>query len=171
MKIGIDKGHCIVGVDTGAQGCGKKEELLTREVGNLVCELLKSKGHEVVDCTIDRASSNLESLSLRVNKANDSDCDVFLSIHFNASNGDGHGTEVYVYDTKDITNKIGTKICLNFEKLGYRNRGVKVNKELYVIKHTCMPAMLVECCFVDNKYDMENYNPMIFAEAIVNGLV
>ena len=171
MKIGIDKGHCIVGVNTGAQGCGKKEELLTREVGSIVYELIKSKGYDAIDCTVDKARTNTESLNLRVRNANNSRCNLFLSIHFNSYNGDGHGTEVYIYDTKDVTSNIGKRICSNFEKLGYKNRGVKVNKDLYVIKNTSMPAMLIECCFIDNKNDMDKYNPVLFAEAIVNGLL
>ncbi|OXX84606.1 hypothetical protein AVM15_03405 [Paraclostridium benzoelyticum] len=171
MKIGIDKGHCLGGANTGAQGLGRKEEQLTREVGNLVEILLRQHDVEVVNCTVDRANSNSESLNLRVKKANNNDCDLFVSIHFNASDGRGNGTEVYIYNQSDITNSMGQKICSNFEKLGYQNRGVKVNKDLYVIKKICMPAMLVECCFIDNKKDMDNYDPRLFAESIVKGLI
>lgn len=171
MKIGIDKGHCLSGANTGAQGLGRKEEYLTREVGNLVETLIRQHGVEVVNCTVDKASNNSESLSLRVKKANSNRCNLFVSIHFNASDGRGNGTEVYIYSKSDITHSIGNKVCSNFEKLGYRNRGVKTNPNLYVIKHTSMPAMLIECCFIDNDHDMDRYNAEKFANAIVNALV
>ena len=103
MKFCIDCGHTISGADTGAIGCGKLEQNLTREVGMKVIAKLQALGHTVVNCTVDYASSMSESLATRVNKANNNGGDLYVCIHFNASNGLGHGTEVFTYNGKELT--------------------------------------------------------------------
>ena len=54
--------------------------------------------------------------------------------------------------------------------LGFKNRGVKINKKLYVLNHTKAPAMLIECCFVDDKDDVALYDFKSMASAIVYGI-
>ena len=41
---------------------------------------------------------------------------------------------------------------------------------VYVLKNTKAPAMLVECCFVDDKDDVKLYNYYEMASAIVYGI-
>ena len=167
-KFCIDCGHTLSGADTGAMGCGKLEQNLTREVGMKVIAKLQSLGHTVVNCTVDYASSMSESLSTRVNKANNAGGDLYVCIHFNASNGQGHGTEVFTHNGKELTQ--ARNVLNNICALGYSNRGIK-GANLYVINHTNMNAMLIECCFIDNASDMSKYNAENFANAIVKGLV
>ena len=168
MKFCIDCGHTLSGADTGAMGCGKLEQNLTREVGMKVIAKLQALGHTVVNCTVDYASSMSESLSTRVNKANNAGGDLYICIHFNASNGQGHGTEVFTHNGKELTQ--ARNVLNNIVALGYTNRGIK-SANLYVINHTNMNAMLIECCFIDNASDMSKYNAENFANAIVKGLV
>ena len=167
-KFLIDCGHTLSGGDTGAIGCGKLEQNLTREVGSKVIAKLQALGHTVVNCTVDYASTLSESLSARVNKANNAGGDLYVCIHFNASNGAGHGTEVFTYNGKELTQ--ARNVLNNICALGYTNRGIK-SANLYVINHTNMNAMLIECCFIDNASDMSKYNAENFANAIVKGLV
>lgn len=178
MRFGIDEGHCLSGANTGAQGCGKKEEVLTREVGKELTVLLKQEGHSVVNCTVDKASSSSDSLRLRVQKANAQSLDYFVSIHFNAcvkdEKGDGKttGTEVYVHGgSKSKAYLPAKRITENFAKLGLKNRGVRDGSRLSVVKNTNALAMLVECCFIDDKDDMKLYNAKKFAKAIAEGLL
>ena len=168
MKFLIDCGHTLSGGDTGAIGCGKLEQNLTREVGSKVIAKLQALGHTVVNCTVDYASTLSESLAARVNKANNAGGDLYVCIHFNASNGAGHGTEVFTYNGKELTQ--ARNVLNNICALGYTNRGIK-SANLYVINHTNMNAMLIECCFIDNASDMSKYNAENFANAIVKGLV
>ena len=85
MRIAIDYGHTLTGGDTGASGCGRKEQDLTREVGTRVVNLLRSVGNEVHEIRLDSCSSVNESLNWRVNKINSISLDLSVSIHFNAS--------------------------------------------------------------------------------------
>ena len=167
-KFLIDCGHTLSGGDTGAIGCGKLEQNLTREVGSKVIAKLQALGHTVVNCTVDYASTLSESLAARVNKANNAGGDLYVCIHFNASNGAGHGTVVFTYNGKELTQ--ARNVLNNICALGYTNRGIK-GANLYVINHTNMNAMLIECCFIDNASDMSKYNAENFANAIVKGLV
>lgn len=173
MIIGRNCGHTLSGLGTGAIGNGKKEQDLTREVGFYFDEYMKKLGHKIVNCTVDYSQSQLNDI---VNKANAQHLDLFISIHFNASNGQGNGTECWIYSVKDKTKVIGDRICNNFGKIGYKNRGVKLSKDspqggLTVIDNTKSQAILVECCFIDNQSDMKKYNPKQFAKAIVEGIL
>lgn len=168
MKFGIDCGHTLTGNDYGAVGV-KAESNLTREVGVRVINKLKALGHTVINCYKDSCSSVGDSLSYRTNTANNNNVDMYVSIHFNCFNSSAHGTEVFTYNGKEITQ--ARNILNNICALGYSNRGLKDGSSLYVLKHTKMKAMLVECCFCDNKEDMTKYNAENMANAIVKGLV
>ena len=166
MKIAIDLGHNCKG-DRGAVGI-KKEDDLIFDVGQKLIRLLEGEGHEVVNVTPRNAISVMNSLFQRVLTANKHHCDLFVSLHFNAFNSLAFGTEVYAVSTRAKT--IGARIATEIAKLGFFNRGVK-SRNFYVIKHTKMPAVLVECCFCDSRRDMMLYDPVLMAIAIKNGIV
>lgn len=168
-KILLDYGHTLSGADTGAQGCGYREENCTRDVGRKVKEILEANGHTVVVVSCDSANSLGESLAYRVNKANTEGGDLFVSIHLNAFNGEAYGSEVYTYGAKEIPE--AKTILKNLAKLGYYNRGIKNGSGLYVIKNTSMRSMLVECCFIDNYSDMSRYSSYLIAKAIAEGVM
>ena len=120
MKIAIDKGHCLCGFDTSADGRsvgGFLESEYDRILGNKIIELLKANGQEVVDVTVDNGnqfSSMYGSLSARTSKANANNVDLYVAIHFNA--GGGQGTEVY-YATGDTSGDICNRIQKNLVAL------------------------------------------------------
>ena len=165
MKIALDFGHTLRGADTGAEGNGRREQDCTREIGNKLYNKLVNSGYEVKIVSVDSANSVNESLSARVNNANNWGADLYISIHLNS--GGGTGTEVFTYKGQENTyaRNILNSIC----SLGYANRGIK-GSNLYVINHTNMPAMLIECCFIDNAHDMGMYSATNFAEAIYRGI-
>lgn len=168
-KITVDYGHTLSGADTGASGCGKKEQDLTREVGTRVVSLLRSVGNEVHEIRKDSCSSLNESLNWRVNTINSINPDLSVSIHFNSFNGSAHGSEVWIGTG---VNDKADRILSNLSKLGLTNRGKKdgIGQGLALVKRTNPPAMLVECCFIDNQGDMSKYNADKFARAIANGI-
>lgn len=169
MIFAKNEGHCLLGPDSGAEGCGKREQDLTRLVGGLVTAKLKAKGHTVISCTVNSANSVNSALNTIVLMANIQKVDLFFSIHFNASNTLGHGTEIYTYDGKQMVQ--ATNILKNIGRLGYVNRGIKDGSHLAVVHNTKAPSMLIECCFIDNKNDMALFNADKMADAIVNGLL
>lgn len=178
MKIGIDMGHTLSGEGTGSQGCGYKEQNLTRELGKIVIEMLKKEGHTIYDCTVDKSSNNAQQLIDRVNKANKQPLDLFVSIHFNACvndvKGDGRttGTEVFLHSMSSKAKPYAERIVKKIANVGLKNRGVKTHNA-YVLKHTKAPALLIETCFIDDRDDMNVYlkSPRKVAKAIVEGIL
>ncbi|MDM9581538.1 MULTISPECIES: N-acetylmuramoyl-L-alanine amidase [unclassified Nostoc] len=166
MKFGIDSGHNCP-PDTGARGI-KFEDNLTIDVGNRVIAKLRALGNEVVVCRPSSANTVRDSLSKRCSTANASKVDIFVSIHFNAFNKQANGTEVFA--TSENGRKIAKPVLDEIVKLGFFNRGVKSGSHLFVLKNTDMPAILIECCFLDSQKDMNLFNPEAMANAIVKGL-
>lgn len=169
LTVAIDIGHNSI-YDTGAMGI-KSEDVLNKEVGTRVMTLLSNLGYNVVDCAPVNATSLTDSLKQRSDKANGAKADYYVAIHFNAfSNGDANGTMIYSSSTK--INGKAANILSNMQALGYYNRGLLDNSRgLYVLSHTNMPAILVECAFLTSVSDMDRYNPDDIASAIVNGLI
>lgn len=167
MIINVHGGHSLK--CRGASGL-LDEVNEDRKVKNRVIELLRANGHTVYDCTDDNGATQNSNLKAIVSKCNDHKVDLDVSIHLNA--GGGTGTEVYIYSdsskAKDEATRIAEKIS---NALGIRNRGVKVSKNLYVLRKTNSPALLVECCFVDNATDKAHWNADKCAKAIVEGIL
>ncbi len=167
MKFGIDVGHNCPPKDIGASGI-KQEDALTKDVGTRLMAKLSAAGHSVINCTPTSASTVNESLKKRVDKANSSAVDIFVSIHFNAFNGKASGSEVFAIS--NASQAIAKSVLAEIVKLGFNGRGVK-NTGFYVIKNTSMPAILIECCFVDSVSDMGKFDAEKMAEAIKVGLI
>jgi len=167
MKFGIDMGHNAP-PDVGAASKFGREDVLTKEVGTKVISKIAAVGHEAVDCTPSSASSVIDSLRRRVQKANAEKVDAYVSIHFNSFNGSANGAEVFAIS--DAGRRIAQPVLDNILKIGFVNRRVKNGSHLYVLKYTQMPGILVECCFLDSQKDMALFNSESMANAIVKGL-
>lgn len=166
MKFGIDIGHNCP-PDTGAVGV-KKEDDLTKAVGTKLMQKLSAAGHSVINCTPTTATSVTDSLRQRVNKANNNSVDIFVSVHFNAFNGQANGTEIFAIS--NTSKAIARSVLNEIIKLGFKNKGVK-SAPFFVLKNTQMPAILVECCFCDSQTDMGRFDAEKMAEAIKVGLI
>lgn len=148
MKIAIAGGHSAAA--RGASGYIDEYEKDRAYVANLI-PALEAAGHTVVDCTNEAATVNGE-LYAEVSKANESDADYFLAVHFNA--GGGTGTECWYYSGNEAGYELADTMSSNVAgALGLRNRGAKSTTSLYVIRRTNMPAVLLEVCFVDTYQD------------------
>lgn len=176
MKINVHAGHN----PDGKVACGAvkliKESTEARKVKDEVIKLLKADGHTVYDCTCNDGTSASNVLTKIVKKCNAHDVDLDVSIHFNAGRNDLKGdnsiggTEVLVHKTGGNAAKYAADIAKSISELGFRNRGVKVRKDLYFLNSTKAEAVLIECCFVDDKDDIELYDATKMAQAIVKGI-
>lgn len=144
------------------------ETVEDRNVKNLVISKLQNMGHTVYDCTDENGATQSRNLANIVTKCNAHSVDLDISVHFNSYDGTGHGVEVWQYSNK--TQEVAQSICNAIAELGLKNRGVKERTDLYVLKHTKAPAILIECCFCDNITDASLYNAETMANAIVKGL-
>ena len=175
MRINVHAGHNPDGmVACGAIGL-IRESTEARAVKDRVIAQLAAMGHTVCDCTCNNGTSQNDILQKIVAACNAQEADLDISIHFNAgaqTEADGHttGTEVYVYSASSAAATYAQQVVDNIATLGFRNRGVKERTSLYVLRHTKAPAMLIECCFVDDPEDVALYNADRMAAAIVAGI-
>ena len=76
---------------------------------------------------------------------------VFVSLHCNASpNVLAHGTETYYGSSQ--SKLLAEAIQAGLVLLGLHDRGTKAG-DYYILRHTAMPAVLVETGFVTNPDD------------------
>lgn len=147
-----------------------------RKVKNKVIALLEAEGHIVYDCTDDDGRNQSRNLTNIVRDCNAHFVDLDISIHLNSGRNDyvgdnsTGGVEVWNYDSR--TAEISDRICQNVASaLGIRNRGTKYSKNLYVLSNTKSLALLVECCFVDDKDDASCWDADKCAKAIAEGIM
>ncbi|MGL6104596.1 N-acetylmuramoyl-L-alanine amidase [Romboutsia sp.] len=165
----------------GKTACGAigliKESTENRNVCGEVIKLLKQEGHQAFDCTVNNGSSKSDVVNKIVNLTKRNKADLDVSIHFNSGakdqkgNGNTTGVEVLVYKNEGLAGQKAKAVCDSVAKLGFKNRGVKVRTDLGVLRNTLAPAILVECCFVDDYDDCKAYNYKVMAKAIVEGIL
>lgn len=112
------------------------------------------------------------ALKTRVGKANRERADLYLSIHHNAGIkcGTGGGIVAYVYPRVDGETLSWQREFYEaaVEKTGlFGNRKTPLaKKDLYVLRETAMPAVLLECGFMDSKTDIKHILTDEFASGI-----
>lgn len=155
MKICIDAGHNCPPRDTGAIGYLNEEQVAAA----VAIELFKQLdiNHTVLLTRPTDGSSVTNSLSQRCRQANDFNPDLFISIHCNAhkSTSQPMGTEVYA--ASNAGNQFAERVESAIAALGFKSRGVKNGANLFVIKYTQAPAILIELFFVDSEADCKLY--------------
>ena len=170
MNVFLNPGHAPDGnPDPGAVNAetGLRECDVAKAVADLAEGYLKAAGVTVVGNLQD------DSLAAITDAANGSGADVFVSIHCNAFNSEANGTEVEVYPGSEAGAKLGGCIQRQIvDSLGTTDRGLKERPNLYVLKHTDMPAVLVETAFIDNEGDAALLRDRQddFARAIARGV-
>lgn len=152
--IFLDPGHG--GWDPGAIGPnGTREKDNTLAIAVLLKEKLEANGATVImsrmaDQALCEDCSKREELGQRVSLANDTDADIFISIHNDSfSNGRSSGTTTFHYgDEKSIDLATAIQTSLVHE-LGTKDRGIRF-ASFYVLRYTSMPAVLIEAAFISN---------------------
>lgn len=176
MRINVHAGHN----PDGKKACGVvgflRESTEARLVKDAVVGQLRQLGHAVYDCTCEDGKSQSDVLAKIVGMCNSHEADLDVSIHFNSAandpvgNGRTTGVETWVYSKASGAKQYAERVCQAISGLGFKSRGVKYSTGLYVLKKTKAPAMLVECCFVDDRDDAQLYDCQKMAEAIVYGI-
>lgn len=176
MKIAIRGGHNFQAI--GAVGI-IDETTEDRKVKDSVIKYLRLLGYEVLDVTPGNMDSDSD-LVYGVSRANNWGAELFISIHLNKAYNSyigSIGTETWVYSKSDNYNdeEYAQRIVNGIAGLGFVNRGVKERTDLYELKNTKMPAIIVEVCFVEATEDVALYKKLgsdkigqVIAESISN---
>ena len=171
--IVIDPGHG--GSDSGAVGpSGVLEKNVTLAVALKVKSILNDAGAIVIlTRSSDRDVSNIKNaadaqeLQARVDVGNQNQADAFLSIHANSfSSQAAHGTAIYYYSGSSMGTILAADLQDELVRAGgLANRG-KSTANFYVLKHTNMPASLIEMAFISNPQEEQLLNSAGFQQKI-----
>ncbi|MFC2336813.1 MAG: N-acetylmuramoyl-L-alanine amidase [Negativicutes bacterium] len=158
-KIVLDPGHG--GEDPGAIGpTGVTEKSITLRVAETAQALLEEAGAKVImtrteDTEVSpkhRQATDIDELQARCDIANKAGADIFISIHMDSFvNRKAGGTTSYYYAKGSAASrKLAAAIQdAVVKEIGTESRGVK-SCNFYVVRHTKMPAILLEVAFVSN---------------------
>ena len=185
--IYIDPGHG--GVDSGASYGGVYEKNLALSVANKLKANLIQLGYQVLMTRTDDYSVDFKTE--RSQMANQSNADLFISIHFNATglpSSDATGIETYWYqydpeyqpkinaamhndptrlaESEILANQVQTSLISG---TGAVNRGVR-RDTFAVLRETAIPAILVELGFMDNPSDLQKINQDSYQTKLANAL-
>ena len=196
--IVVDPGHDY-GKDYGAEsnidGVTYSETDLNMQAAEKLKTELEKRGYTVIMTRQngERPSygSLTESLTHRVNAANNINADLFISIHHNSATASASGVETYytvttqddsfggkldqsrIEESKKLATAINNSIS---DKINAKNRGAKsdAGRSLFVLRNTNMPAVLIEVGFITNpdeaKRTADSNSQQEVAEAIASAV-
>ena len=179
--IVLDPGHG--GSDPGAIGpTGLQEKQVTLPIAEYLKSILEAKGAKVIltrTTDVDvygPHASGVDELQARVNVANGNQADAFISIHINSfSNPNVGGIATYYFDGSDQSKKLASSVQEQIaEHRGFNgDRGIQPGN-LYVLRHSLMPSILVELGFISNPKEeghlKESETQKDFANELAKGL-
>ncbi|MCR8743697.1 N-acetylmuramoyl-L-alanine amidase [Romboutsia lituseburensis] len=164
-KVIVDPGHG--GKDNGSAYSGHIEDSINLQIANKVSNKLRAEGIAV---EMTRDDDTYVSLLNRAIKSNNSDADLFISIHQNASeNSNANGVETYYMgnSNKKLAKSIHKNVLANTEaKDRYVRKG-----NLQVLRDNQKPSILLECGFISNNNEGYNLSTKAYQEKVADGVV
>ena len=144
--------------DPGAVANGYKEADLTKELRNMISDVLTLRRYNHI---MDKDYETNAQYQSRIKPGNAS---VLMDLHFNAASPSATGVEVFIASNATANSKaMANEVCEALSALmGIKNRGVKSealsqHKKLGILHRGAGIACLVEVCFITNAKEMESY--------------
>jgi len=165
----LDAGHG--GIDPGTLNDDKtiQEKDINLSITHKIRELLESSGAQVILTREDDSSLYVEdgkktirqkyneNLKNRKKIIEESNADMFISIHMNALTGKGaskyYGAQTFYPSGKEDSVKLSKYIQKELKRVvdNTNNREVKPREDLYLLKDNDIPSVLIECGFLSNE--------------------
>ncbi|HFI0518380.1 TPA: N-acetylmuramoyl-L-alanine amidase, partial [Streptococcus suis] len=189
--IYIDPGHG--GVDPGATYGGIQEKNLAMSVANKLKSNLIQMGYQVL--MTRTGDYNVDFRTERSRMANQSNADLFISLHFNATglgatktsgietywyqydpeyqpkiNKDKHNDPTRLAESEILAKQVQSSLISETRAV---NRGVR-RETFAVLRETAIPAILVELGFMDNPTELQTIKQDAYhaklAKALAKGI-
>ncbi|WP_219686263.1 N-acetylmuramoyl-L-alanine amidase [Clostridioides difficile] len=183
MKICITVGHSILksGACTSADGV-VNEYQYNKSLAPVLADTFRKEGHkvDVIICPEKQFKTKNEEKSYKIPRVNSGGYDLLIELHLNSSGVGAFGTEVFYYSEKgkEYAQRVVDKLSKPFiRKKGDKevgNRGVKLDKSLYILNSSKPTAVLIESFFCDNKEDYDKAKKLGhegIAKLIVEGVL
>lgn len=158
--IYLDAGHG--GRDPGAIYKELKESEINLQITQKLKKELENSGAKVYmtrngDYDLSKQKTNnhkKNDLSERARIINESNCDMYISIHLNSDNSPTwNGSQIF-YTTKNIQNKkIAEIMQKKFKENIKQKREIKQLKNMYMFDRIIKPGILIEVGFISNPGD------------------
>ena len=164
-KVFIDAGHG--GKDNGSSHNGYLEDVLNLQIAQKLKNKLINEGFEV---EMSRNNDTYLSLSDRTIKSNNSDANIFISIHQNAaSTTSANGIETYYLGDKNkkLANAIHKSII---NSTNANDRNVR-EANFQVLRDNKKTSILLECGFISNPSEAYKLNTAEYQNKLVDGIV
>ena len=171
----IDAGHG--GRDPGANRKGVEEKDIDLGIA-LELKALFEASEEKIGVYYTRMDDSNPTNTERVNLANKTNADLFISIHINSYKGNRdtsiNGTEVmyHTLQEKGFTSKRLAQICMEelTAALGSKDRGLVDGDSIFIINQSKVPVALVEVGFITNKEERELLSTKDYQKKTAEGL-
>lgn len=170
----LDPGHG--GADEGCAREGVREKDLNLAIALLVRDQLRKQGYRVI---MSRETDVYIAKETRVEEANRSGADIFVSIHQNATEEGSGVNGMEVWYTEDDGRPDSRRLALLIRQQTLKStsaveRELRSDADFYVTGNTSMPSCLIETGFLSNraerrKLSLEEYRQQI-ADGIVQGI-
>ncbi len=156
----IDAGHG--GRAPGATKQGVNEKDIDLAIVLQLKELLDNNDRNI-GVYYTRTDDSNPTFDQRVQLANKSNADLFISIHNNStlsgrmSSASGTAVMYNEADEKELGSRRFAQICLEevTAKLGSRNRGLVEGDDIYIIRTSEVPVALIEVGFMTNQEELD----------------
>ena len=153
--IYIDPGHG--GIDPGATYKDIYEKDINLSIALKLKKELENNGaivyltrYDDIDLSISTKNHKKSDLNNRVRAINNSNADLFISIHLNSYGTSWYGVQIF-YDDNNSNNEVLASIMdKNIRDLN-GNRTYKNKNDLYLLKNIKVPGILVEVGFLSNE--------------------
>lgn len=172
--IVVDAGHG--GRDGGASRQGIAEKNINLSI-LLELKKLLDESQENIGVYYTRTEDVALTLDQRVQLANKSNADLFISIHNNASGGiygGSSGTQVLYSesDTSEYSSERFAKICMEHltDTAGSRNKGLVKGDKIYIIRTSEVPVALIEVGFMSNRDELAKLKDEEYQAVVAEGI-
>jgi len=167
IRVVIDAGHG--GVHPGAQANGILEKDINLQIAKKIQQLAKDYQVEVImtreNDEVPGQFNNLrDDLLYRVALPAKESADLFISIHTNMNEKNNHnpnsGFEIYVPETANTVYSRSVKLGSSISEFIHRDYSIapelkQTASGALVLNRATVPAVFIECGFIDNKTDLD----------------
>lgn len=167
----LDPGHG--GTDEGCAREGVLEKDLNLSIALLVRDQLKEQGYRVI---MSRETDIYIEKEARVEEANRSDADIYISIHQNATEEGAGVNGMEVWYTEDDDRRDSKRLAQlirqqTIKSTGAVDRELRGDADFYVTQNTSMPSCLIETGFLSNTAERRKLSLAEYQEQIADGIV
>lgn len=159
FTVVIDPGHG--GRDPGKVGsCGTLEKEINLQIALHLKDLLEMQNIKVIltrdsdkDLAVVSDNFKISDMKERIAAINQSKADIVVSIHQNSyTDSQIQGAQCFYYanskEGKKLASILQRQIIISTQQTKIRE--IKENKDYYLLKHSLLPTVILECGFLSN---------------------